>query len=126
MDILVRNLTLLRAAQGCAQNIVIFENFHEFKLFLKIGCSGGVPSFLAGYPLFYRCARSIENLRRIKMVVARASGTDLASSLKQNTFLIEKKAGCPSGISDGVGRGGPGAVLGGPTVPRVSTVSMGQ
>ena len=34
-----------------------------------------------------RCARTIENFSRIRNVVARASGTDLASSLKQNTFL---------------------------------------
>ena len=32
-------------------------------------------------------SRTIENFSRIKMVVARASGTDLASILKQNTFL---------------------------------------
>ena len=32
-------------------------------------------------------SRTIENFSRIKMVVARASGTDLASSLKRNTFL---------------------------------------
>ena len=38
-------------------------------------------------PGFCRCARTIENFSRIKMVVARASGTDLASSFKQNTFL---------------------------------------
>ena len=31
--------------------------------------------------------RWIENFSRIKMVVARASGMDLASSLKRNTFL---------------------------------------
>ena len=36
------------------------------------------------------CARTIENISRIRMDVARASGTDLASSLRQNTFLIEK------------------------------------
>ena len=41
----------------------------------------------ADAPGFCRCARSIENFCRIKMVVARASGTDLASSLKQNAFL---------------------------------------
>ena len=41
----------------------------------------------ADAPWFCRCARSIENFCRIKMVVARASGMDLASSLKQNTFL---------------------------------------
>ena len=38
-------------------------------------------------PGFCRCARSIENFCRIKMVVARASGMDLASILSQNTFL---------------------------------------
>ena len=36
------------------------------------------------------CARTIENISRIRMDVARASGTDLASSLRQSTFLIEK------------------------------------
>ena len=36
------------------------------------------------------CARTIENISRIRMDAARASGTDLASSLRQNTFLIEK------------------------------------
>ena len=34
------------------------------------------------------CYRTIEIINRMKLVVARASGTDLASSLKQNTFLI--------------------------------------
>ena len=52
------------------------------------GFSGvGYRVFLGGAPGFYRCARSIENFCRIKMVVARASGMDLASSLKKNTFL---------------------------------------
>ena len=37
----------------------------------------------------YRCARSIENFCRIKMVVARASGTDLASRLRRDTFWME-------------------------------------
>ena len=41
------------------------------------GCSGGA----------HGCARTIENFRRIRKVVARASGMDLASSLKRNTFL---------------------------------------
>ena len=45
--------------------------------------SGGVPTF------FYRCARSIENFSRIRKVVARASGMDLASILKRNTFWKE-------------------------------------
>ena len=36
------------------------------------------------------CPRMIKNINRIRMDVARASGTDLASSLRQNTFLIEK------------------------------------
>ena len=35
-------------------------------------------------------ARTIENIRRIRINAARASGTDLASSLRQNTFLIER------------------------------------
>ena len=38
-------------------------------------------------PGFRGCAKTIENISRIRMVVARASGADLASSLKQNTFL---------------------------------------
>ena len=41
----------------------------------------------ADAPGLCRCARSIENFCRIKMVVARASGMDLASILKRNTFL---------------------------------------
>ena len=58
------------------------------------------------------CARTIENISRIKMVVARASGTDLASSLKQNTFLT--LGVCPAGGPRGTGgpgtggHGGPG------------------
>ena len=47
----------------------------------------GYRVFPGGTPFFYRCARSIENFCRIKMVVARASGMDLASILSQNTFL---------------------------------------
>ena len=39
------------------------------------------------------CARTIENISRIRMDVARASGTDLASSLKQNKFWM---CGCVS------------------------------
>ena len=46
----------------------------------------GYPLFWGVPPCFYRCARLIENFTRIKMVVARASGMDLASSLKRNTF----------------------------------------
>ena len=41
----------------------------------------------ADAPGFCRRARTIENCSRIKMVVARASGMDLASILKRNTFL---------------------------------------
>ena len=54
-------------------------------------------------PGFCRCARSIENFSRIKMVVARASGTDLASSLKRNTFLTlgVRPAGGPGSARDG-------------------------
>ena len=66
-----------------------------------------------------RCARPIENFSRIKMVAARASGTDLASSLKQNTILTlePRPAGCPPGAvgpgSDcGEGCGGVGGVKG--------------
>ena len=36
------------------------------------------------------CARTIDNISRIQMDVPRASGTDLASSLRQNTFDREK------------------------------------
>ena len=39
---------------------------------------------------FQASGRSRDNISRIRMDVARASGTDLASSLRQNTFLIEK------------------------------------
>ena len=41
----------------------------------------------ADAPGFCRCARTIENFSRLRKVVARASGMDLASSLKRNTFL---------------------------------------
>ena len=58
---------------------------------------GGVPGFSGGdTPVFYRCARSIENFCKIKMVVARASGMDLASILSQNTFLTLECA--PRGV----------------------------
>ena len=62
----------------------------------------------ADAPGLCRCARTIENFSRIKMVVARASGTDLASSLRQNTFLTLR--GAPRGGSgrDGGPRGAPG------------------
>ena len=48
------------------------------------------------------------------MSAARASGTDLASSLKRNTFLTlgVRPAGGPGDPGGGDG-GGPGAVLGG-------------
>ena len=45
-------------------------------------------------PGFHRCAKTIENISRIRMVVSRASGTLIASSLKQNTFLTLKL--CPA------------------------------
>ena len=49
-------------------------------------------SFLRKVGIWPReCARTIENISRIRMDVARASGTDLASSLRQNMFLIEEK-----------------------------------
>ena len=41
-------------------------------------------------PGLHRCAKTIENISRIRMVVARASGTLMASSLKQNTFWTLK------------------------------------
>ena len=61
----------------------------------------------ADAPGFCRCARSIENFCRIKMVVARTSGMDLASVLKRNTFLILEVR--PAGVSarDGGTREGP-------------------
>ena len=40
----------------------------------------------ADAPGVCRCVRTIENFSRIRKVVARASGMDLASSLKRNTF----------------------------------------
>ena len=61
-------------------------------------------------PVFCRCARSIENFCRIKMVVARASGMDLASILKRNTFLTlgVRPAGGPGSARDGGTEGAPG------------------
>ena len=61
-------------------------------------------------PRFCRCARSIENFCRIKMVVARASGMDLASILSQNTFLTlgVHPAGGPGSARDGGTEGAPG------------------
>ena len=76
-----------------------------------VGFSGvGCRVFLGGAPGFYRCARSIENFCRIKMVVARASGMDLASILKRNTFLTlaVHPAGGPGSVRDGGTEGGPG------------------
>ena len=48
---------------------------------------GGADPYSPG---FHRCAKTIENISRIRMVVARASGTLMASSLKQNKFLTLK------------------------------------
>ena len=67
----------------------------------------------ADAPGFCRCARSIENFCRIKMVVARASGMDLASILKRNTFLTlgVRPAGGPGvrgSARDGGTEKGPG------------------
>ena len=75
------------------------------------GFSGvGYRVFLGGTPFFYRCARSIENFCRIKMVVARASGMDLASILKRNTFLTlgVRPAGGPGSARDGGTEAAPG------------------
>ena len=60
-------------------------------------------------PGFCRCARSIENFCRIKMVVARASGMDLASILKRNTFLTlgVRPARGPGSARDGGPEKGP-------------------
>ena len=76
-----------------------------------VGFSGvGCRVFLGGTPVFYRCARSIENFCRIKMVVARASGMDLASILKRNTFLTlgVRPVGGPGSARDGGTEGAPG------------------
>ena len=64
----------------------------------------------ADAPGFCRCARSIENFCRIKMVVARASGMDLASILKRNTFLTlgVRPAGGPVVRAGRGDTGGPG------------------
>ena len=64
----------------------------------------------ADAPGFCRCARSIENFCRIKMVVARASGMDLASILKRNTFLTlgVRPVGGPGSARDGGTEKGPG------------------
>ena len=53
-------------------------------------------------------SRRIENFSRIRMVLTRASGTDLASSLKRNTFLT--LGVCPVGGPRGTGghAGAPG------------------
>ena len=67
----------------------------------------------ADAPGLCRCARTIENCSRIKMVVARASGMDLASILKRNTFLtlgVRPARGPGSGGPRGTGghKKGPG------------------
>ena len=78
----------------------------------------------ADAPWFCRCARSIENFCRIKMVVARASVMDLASSLKRNKFLtleVHPVGGPGSGVRAGRGdtRGPPdGGTRGGPRLFR--------
>ena len=63
---------------------------------VPMGCRWGVPEGAGrGHtPGFHRCAKTIENISRIRMVVARASGTLIASSLKQNTFLTLRA--CPA------------------------------
>ena len=60
--------------------------------------------------------RTIQNFSRIKMVVARASGADLASSLKQNAFstLWLCPDGGHGGPRDGGHGGGPGRGATGP------------
>ena len=65
----------------------------------------------ADAPGLCRCARTIENCSRIKMVVARASVMDLASSLRQNAFLTlgVRPTGGPAGSArDGGQRRAPG------------------
>ena len=59
----------------------------------------------ADAPGFCRCARTIENISRIKMVVARASGMDLASILKRNTFLTLEVRPAREGSGVRAGRG---------------------
>ena len=74
----------------------------------------------ADAPGFCRCARSIENFCRIKMVVARASGTDLASILKRNTFLtlaVRPAGGVRGSARDGGTRWAPGRVRHGGGTP---------
>ena len=63
----------------------------SYKIVLPSGHPLVLAAFLKKVGIWPReCARTIENISRIRMDVARASGTDLASSLRQNTFLIEK------------------------------------
>ena len=73
-------------------------------VWLALNIGGDTPLFWGGTPFLYRCARSIENFSRIRNVVARASGMDLASSLRQNTFLTKKSrmsVGGPGSARDG-------------------------
>ena len=61
----------------------------------------------ADAPGVCRCARTIENFSRIRKVVARASGMDLAS--RRNTFLTlaVRPVGGPGSARDGGTRGRP-------------------
>ena len=76
------------------------------------GRSGGEVGGVRGRPWGaqrcpgYRWASAIDGIYMIKKVVARASGTDLASSLKQNKFWMH---GC---VSVGAPRGGSGVRAG--------------
>ena len=47
----------------------------------------GVPILPSTYKVSYKCVTPKKIGSRIRMVVARASGTLIAPSLKQNTFL---------------------------------------
>ena len=63
--------------------------------------AAGNPSGAARGSPDARCAKTIENISRIRMVVARASGTLMASSLKPNKFLTLELH--PGGLVHGSG-----------------------
>ena len=67
----------------------------------------------------YRWASAIDGIYMIKKVVARASGTDLASSLKQNKFWMRGCVSVSVSVSVSVCVACPG---GPPTPPRGGTL----
>ena len=83
------------------------------------GRPGGGPGRPGGAG--YRWASAIDLIYRIKMVVSRASGTDLASSLKQNKFWmrvcvsvsVSVCVACPGGPPPWLAQGGLHPPLGG-------------